>query len=155
MGSGPGDQAGLGALDGSRARLADRVRAPWWYLLGFAAVMGLVCAVPFGTHYLEWGSSGSALLAIAVFAVLQAGFARATGVAIGRRTLQYPSGRVAGIALMVVVVGAVVEEALLLDHARSGIAVVVGIFAVAAAVVCWQAHLRGIRHDLRSGTGSG
>lgn len=151
MGGSSQDQEGLGALGGQRARLAERVRAPWWYLLGFAAVMVLVCAVPFVAGYLSWGGSWSAVLAIVVFALLQVGFARATGVAIGTRTLRYPSGRVAGIALMVVVVAAVVAETILVGHARVGIAVVVGIFAVAVGVVCWQAHLRGIRHDLRKG----
>lgn len=147
-----GAQDAARRLQEQRARLADRVRAPWWYLLGFAAVMALVCAVPFATHYLQWSSGGSAVLAIVVFGLLQLGFARATGVSIGTRTLRYPSGRLAGIVLMVVVVAAIVAEPLLLDSSQGGIAVVVGIVAVAAAVVCWQAHLHGIRHDLRTGT---
>lgn len=148
------EQAKLDELCDGQARLAERVRAPWWYLLGFAVVMALICAVPFAAHYLSWSGSVSALVALVVFFPLQAGLARASGVAIGTRTLRYPSGRVAGIALMVVVIAALVAETLLLDHALGAIAVVAGILAVAVAVICWQAHLRGIRHDLRTGTGS-
>lgn len=147
------DEAGLEALQAQRANLADRLRPPWWYLAGFGIVMVLVCAVPFATRYLSWGN-WSVLLALAVFYLLQAGLARASGVAIGTRTLRYRSGRVAGIALMVVVIGAVVAEILLLDHAQGGRALVLAIFAVAVAVVCWRAHLRGIRHDLCTGAGT-
>ncbi|MGH3094422.1 MAG: hypothetical protein ACRDMV_00300 [Streptosporangiales bacterium] len=149
------DPTGLDELRAQRARLADRLRAPWWYLIGFAVVMALVCAVPFGAHSLGWGASWSGVFAIVVFYPLQAGLARASGVAIGTRTLRYPSGRAAGIALMVAVVAAVVAETVLLDHDRGGTAAVIGIFAVAVAVVCWQAHLRGIRRDLQSGTETG
>lgn len=134
-----------------RARLADQVHAPAWYLAGFAAMMALFLAAPFGTHYLQWAGSVAIVLALVVYFLLQAGLARASGLAIGTRTLRYPSGRAAGIVLMVASVGAFLAETILLQHSQSGDAVGVAILAVAIAVIAWQAHLRGIRRDLRTG----
>lgn len=144
----------LQRLAWQRARLADRVQAPGWYLVAFAATSALIFAAPFGTHYLQWAGSVSILTAMAAFFLLQAGFARASGLAIGTRTLRYPSGRVAGIALIVASVGALLAETILLDHSEVADAVGVAILAVAIGVIAWQAHLRGIRRDLRTGTGS-
>lgn len=143
----------LQRLDQQRARLSGRVQAPAWYLACFGATLALLLAAPFGSHYLRWGGGLSILLAMGVFFVLQAGFARASGLAIGTRTLRYPSGRIAGITLVAACVGAIQAETVLLHHSEGGDAVGVGILAVAIGVVCWQAHLRGIRRDLRSGIG--
>lgn len=145
------DRQGLAQLDEQRGRLADRVQPPWWYLAGFALIMAVVCAMPFATRYLDWAAGWPAMLALLVFYALQWALGTTTGVSIGTRTLRYPSGRVAGIAMMVVVVAAIVAETILLGHGLDGEALVAGIFAVAAAVVCQQAHLRGIRRDLRAG----
>jgi len=144
----------LQRLAWQRARLADRVQASGWYLVAFAVTLALVLAAPFGTHYLQWAGSVSILMAMAVFFLLQAGFARASGLAIGTRTLRYPSGRAAGIALIVASVGALLAETILLDHSEVADAVGVAILAVAIGVIAWQAHLRGIRRDLRTGTGA-
>lgn len=143
----------LQRLARQRARLADRVQAPAWYLAAFAATMTLIFAAPFGTHYLHWAGSVSILLALAAFFLLQAGFARASGLAIGTRTLRYPSGRIAGVALLVASAGALLAETILLRHSEGGDAIAVGILAVAIGTICWQAHLRGIRRDLRAGIG--
>lgn len=144
---------GLQRLEWHRARLADRVQATGWYLAGFGAAMALLFAAPFGTHYLHWAGGVSILLAMVVFFLLQAGFARASGLAIGTRTLRYPSGRIPGIVLLVASVSALLSETILLHHSQAGDAIAVGVFAVAVGTACWQAHLRGIRHDLRAGIG--
>jgi hypothetical protein len=154
MGNTHEDAVGLEQLRGQRARLANRLRAPWWYWAGVTVVMALMCAAPFGGHYLHWGGSWPVVAAAVVFFPLQVGLARACGVDIGTRTLRYRSGRAAGFALGVVVVWAWIGETLLLDRGRGSIAIVVGIVAVAAADVCWKAHLRGIRRDLQNAGGS-
>ena len=148
------DVAELERLRAQRAQLANRVRAPWWYLAAFAVVLALICAVPIASHYLSGLGNWSALVAIVVFYLLQGALARASGVAVGTRTLRYPSGRAAGIAMMVVVVAAVVAEMVLLRRGLLGAAIVVGVLATAVGAGCQQAHLRGIRRDLRTGGGT-
>src|SRR5579875_7203 len=144
------DAAELEQLRAQRAHLADRLRAPWWYLAGFAVVLALTLAVPIGMHY--FGGAGNwSMAALVLWFLLQGALARASGVAVGTRTLRYPSGRAAGIAMMVVVVAALIAEMLLTRHGLVAEAIVVGVLATAVGVGCWQAHLRGIRRDLRTG----
>jgi len=38
-----------------RARLADRMRLPWWYLAGAAILWAVVFAGPFSSRYLPQG----------------------------------------------------------------------------------------------------
>ncbi len=147
----PQDVAELGQLRAQREQLANRVRAPWWYLAGYAGVLALICAVPFGSHYFRGTWSWSGLVAIALFYLLQRALARVTGVAVGTRTLRYPSGRPAGIMLMMVVTAAVVAEMVLITRGLTVAAIVAGVLATAVGTACHQAHLRGIRRDLRMG----
>ena len=51
------DPAALELLRAQRARLADRMRPPWWYLAGIAILWALVFAGPFGSRYLPRGVS--------------------------------------------------------------------------------------------------
>jgi hypothetical protein len=131
------DPAALELLRLQRSRLADRMRPPWWYLPGIAILWALVFAAPFGSRYLPQGVRTWPILlaAVAVACLLQWGLARATGIAVNTRMLRYPSGRPAGIAIIVA-------------------AIVVAALAVAAEVAAQQAHLRGIRQDLRAGGGA-
>lgn len=144
----------LQRVDWQRARLADRVQAPAWYLASFAGTLAVLVAAPFGSHYLHWGSGVSILAAMAIFFVLQAGFARASGIAIGTRTLRFPSGRAAGIGLVVASVAGISVETVLLHRSQVGDAIGVGILAVAVGVVCWRFHLQRIRRDVRTGIAS-
>ena len=149
MNDGAQDTAELEQLRAQRAQLADRLRAPWWYLPVFTVGMALICAVPIGTHYVAEEGNWSTIVALVLFYLLQQALARSTGVAVSR-TLRYPSGRAAGIAMMAVVVAALVAEWLLLRHAMVTAAIVAAVLATVIAAVCQQAHLRGIRHDLRT-----
>jgi hypothetical protein len=144
----------LEQLRAQRAELADRVRAPWWYLAAFAVSLAVVCAVPVASHYSSIAGGWPDLAALAVFYLLQAALARVSGVSIGTRTLRYPSGRAAGVAMIVVVVAAVVAEGLLLRHGLLAAAVATGLAGAVAGTGCQLAHLRGIRRDLRAGRGA-
>ena len=97
------DPAALERLRVQRARLADRMRPPWWYLTGIAILYALVFAVPFTSRLLGisiWPIFGAAL---AVACLLQWGMTRATGMKVGFRNLRYPaSGRPTRIAVVVV-----------------------------------------------------
>ena len=89
-----------------------------------------------------------------VFFLLQYALARVSGVDVGIRTWQYPSGRAWTIALVVVIFAASWVESLLLEHGLLAAAIVVGVLATVAGTVCWQGHLRGIRRDLETGRGA-
>jgi hypothetical protein len=147
--------AELELLRAQRARLASRLKTPWWYVAGIAFAWAVAFAVPIGSRYLTGAGIGGTLLAIVVFYLLQHVLARVSGVNVGTRTLyQYPSGRVAGIAMIVLIVAASEVETLLLKHGLLAAAIVVGVLATLAGTGCWQAHLRGIRRDLETGRGA-
>lgn len=154
MNDAAGPQAELEQLQVQRARLAGRVRPPWWYLPGSTVTLGLVLAVPFTAHYLPALAAWPAVAAIALFWLLQRSMARATGVAVGTRTLRYPSARAAGIALLAVAAAAIVAETVLLGQSLPGAAIAAGILAAVAGAACLQAQLAGIRRDLHSGAGA-
>jgi len=147
------DPAALELLRVQRGRLADRMRPPWWYLTGVAIMYALVFAVPFGQRYLSQGFSIWPIFAaaLAVACLLQWGLARATGIAVATRTLRYPAGRPARIAMIVVSFVALVTETFLIDRGLPAAAIVVAALAVVAEVAAQQAALRGIRQELRAG----
>ena len=150
------DPAALERLRVQRGRLADRMRPPWWYLTGVAIMYALVFAVPFGQRYLSQGFSIWPIFvaALAVACLLQWGLTRATGIAVAIGSLRYPSGRPAEIAIIVVAAAALVTEFFLIDRGLLVAAIVVAALAVAAEVAAQQAHMRGIRQDLRAGGGA-
>jgi hypothetical protein len=146
--------AELVLLRAQRARLASRLKTPWWYLAGMAGVMALAFAMPIGAHYLVGAGLWCSLLSIAVFYLLQHALARASGVVVGQRAWKYRSGRVWTIAMAMVIFAASAVETLLLDHGLLVVAIVVGVLAALAGMGCWQGHLRGIRRDLETGRGA-
>jgi hypothetical protein len=150
------DAAALERLRVQRIRLADRMRPPWWYLPGAAIGWTLAFAAPFGSRFLPQGVSTWPILVatLAVFYLLQRGLARATGIALATRTLRYPSGRPAGIAIIVVMIAVVATETVLIRRGLLVAAIVVAALAVVVEVAGQQAHLRGIRQDLRAGRGA-
>jgi hypothetical protein len=150
------DPAALELLRVQRSRLADRMRPPWWYPPGIAILWALVFACPFTSRYLPQGVRTWPILvaAAAVACLLQWGLARATGIAVATRMFRYPSGRPAGIAIIVVGVAALVTETSLIRRDLIVAAIVVAALAVVAEVVGQQVHLRGIRQDLRAGEGA-
>ena len=99
-----------------RSRLADRMRPPWWYLSGIAILYALIFAAPFSQRFLPQGVHTWPILvaAVAVACLLQWGLARATGIAVNTRMLRCPSGRPAGIAMIVVGIAAFGTEAFLI-----------------------------------------
>src|ERR1700730_3973193 len=150
------DPAALERLRGQRSRLADRMRPPWWYLTGVVILWALTFACPFSSRFLPQGVRTWPILvaAVAVACLLQWGLARATGIAVAIGALRYPSGRPAEIAIIVVAAAALVTEAFLIRRGLLGAAIVVAALAVVAEVAGQQAHLRGIRQDLRAGGGA-
>ena len=146
----------LGLLRVQWGRLADRLRPPWWYLAGIALLWALVFAAPFSSRYLPQGvKTWPILLAVLVVAcLLQWGLARATGIAVAIGSLRYPSGRPAGIAMLVVSIAANGTETSLIRRGLLAAAIVVAALAVAAEVAAQQALLRAIRQDLRAGGGA-
>jgi hypothetical protein len=150
------DPAALELLRVQRSRLADRMRPPWWYLTGIAIVWALVFAAPFSSRYLPQGVRIWPILAatLAVACLMQWGLARATGIAVATRMLRYPSGRPAGIAIIVVGTATIVTEIFLIRRGLLVAAIIVAALAVVVEVACQQAHLRGIRQDLRGGGGA-
>ena len=150
------DPAALELLRVQRSRLADRMRPPWWYLAGIGILWALIFAAPFSSRFLPQGVRTWPILlaAVAVACLLQWGLARATGIAVATGSLRYPSGRPAVIAIIVVSVAALVTETSLIRRGLLAAAIVVAALAVAAEVAAQQAHLRGIRQDLRGGGGA-
>jgi hypothetical protein len=150
------DPAALEQLRVQRGRLADRMRPPWWYLAGIGILWALAFAAPFNSRYLPHGVRTWPILlaALAVAGLLQWGLARATGLAVAIGAFRYPSGRPAEIAIVVVGAATLVTEFFLIDRGRIVAAIVVAALAVAAEVALQQAHMRGIRQDLRAGGGA-
>ena len=146
--------AELELLRAQRAQLARRLKTPWWYVAGTAFAWAVAFAMPIGSHYLTGAGIGGALLAIVVFLLLQHALARVSGVDVGIRTWQYPSGRAWTIAIVVVIFAASWLESILLEHGLLAAAIVVGVLATLAGTVCWLGHLRGIRRDLETGRGA-
>ncbi len=150
------DPAALERLRVQRGRLADRMRPPWWYLTGIGILWALTFAAPFSSRYLPHGvRTWPILLAVLALAcLLQWGLTRATGIAVATGSLRYPSGRPAEIAIIVVAAAAIVTEFFLIDRGLLVAAIAVATLGVAAEVPLQQAHLRGIRQDLRAGGGA-
>jgi hypothetical protein len=151
-----GDPAALERLRVQRSRLADRMRAPWWYLTGIAVLYTLAFATPFSQRYLPqrvpiWPIL---LAALALTCLMQWGLTRVTGINVGFPDLTYRPGRPARIAMLVVSLAAIVTEHFLIDSGLIVAAIAVAILAVVAGVVSVQAALRGIREDLRRGGGA-
>lgn len=146
--------AELELLRAQRAQLANRLKTPWWYVAGMAFVWAVAFAMPIGAHYLTGAGIGGVLLVIVVIFPLQYALARVSGVDVGVRTWQYPSGRPWTIALVVLIFAASWVESLLLSRGVLAAAIVVGVLAAVAGTVCWQGHLRGIRRDLETGRGA-
>jgi hypothetical protein len=150
-----GDPAALAQLRVQRGRLADRMRAPWWYLTGVAIMYALVFAVPFTSRFLGLSIWPIFVAAAAVAGLLQWGMTRATGIKVGFRNLRYPAaGRPVRITVVVVSVAAIVTEHFLIERGLLAAAIVVAALAVVAEVACQQAALRGIRQELRTGIGA-
>jgi len=150
------DPAALELLRVQRSRLADRLRPPWWYLPGIAIVWALTFAAPFSSRFSPQGVRiWPILLAVlAVACLLQWGLARATGVAVAVGSLRYPSGRTAEIAIVVLAAATIWTEFFLIDRGLTGVAIAVAALAVLAEAALQQAHMRGIRKDLRAGGGA-
>ena len=150
------DPAALERLRVQRSRLADRMRPPWWYPAGIAIMYALVFAAPFTSRFLPQGVRTWPILVtvVAVACLLQWGLARATGVSVATRMLRYPSGRPAGIAIIVMGTAAIVTGAFLIRRGLLAAAIVVAALAVMAEVAAQQAAFRGIRQDLRAGEGA-
>ena len=110
--------------------------------------------MPIGSHYLTGAGIGGTLLVIVVLFLLQYALARVSGVDVGIRTWQYPSGRAWTVAIAVIIFAASAAEGLLLEHGLLAVAIVVGVLATLAGTVCWLGHLRGIRRDLETGRGA-
>ena len=146
--------AELELLRAQRAQLASRLKTPWWYVAGTAFAWAVAFAMPIGSHYLTGAGIGGSLLVIVVFLLLQHALARVSGVDVGIRTWQYPSGRAWTIAIVVVIFAASWLESILLEHGLLAAAIVVGVLATLAGTVCWLGHLRGIRRDLETGRGA-
>ena len=146
--------AELELLRAQRAQLASRLKTPWWYVAGVAFAWAVAFAMPIGSHYLTGAGIGGTLLVIVMFVLLQYALARVSGVDVGIRTWQYPSGRAWTVAIVVIIFAASAAEGLLLEHGLLAVAIVVGVLATLAGTVCWLGHLRGIRRDLETGRGA-
>jgi hypothetical protein len=148
------DPAALELLRVQRARLADRLRPPWWYLTGVAIMFALVFAFPFASRFLGvsiWPFFVAALVA----AVPLWGWTRATGIKMGFRNLSSPGpGRPARYAVVVVSLGGIAAVHLLVDRGLIVAAIAVAALAVAAEVALQLVLLRGIRQELRGGGGA-
>ena len=152
------DPAALELLRVQRSHLADRLQPPWWYLTGSAISWAVLFAGPFILHYLlhgvpRWPSLILTAAALCLLRLLPWGLTRATGIAVRLRNLRY-RGRPALIAMIVVWFAADETENFLIRHGLLAAAIVVAALAVAAEVAAQQAHLRGIRQDLRAGGGA-
>src|ERR1039457_2251714 len=151
MGDVARDPAALELLRVQRSRLADRMRPPWWYLPGMAILWALTFTAPFSSRYFPQGFKIFPILlaVVAVAWLLQWGLTRATGIAVAIGSLRYPSGRPAEIAVVVGCLATIATEYFLIDRGP----IVVAALAVVAEVAAQQAHMRGIRQDLRAGGG--
>jgi len=150
------DPAALELLRVQRARLANRMRLPWWYLTGSAILWALVFAGPFSSRYLPRGVPTWPIFvaAVAVACLMQWGLTRATGIKLPFRNLRYRPGRPVGIAILVVFLAASETEFLLIRRDLIVAAIVVAALAVVAEMACLQAALRVTRRELRGGGGA-
>jgi hypothetical protein len=149
------EPAALELLRVQRARLADRLRPPWWYLTGVAIMFALVFAFPFASRFLGVSIWPFFVAALAVAVPLQWGWTRATGIKMGFRNLSSPGpGRPARYAVVVVSLGGTATVHLLVDRGLIVGAVAVAALAVAAEVALQLVLLRGIRQELRGGGGA-
>jgi hypothetical protein len=148
------DPAALELLRVQRARLADRLQPPWWYLAGVAIMFALVFAFPFASRFLGV-SIWPFFVAALVVAVPLWGWTRATGIKMGFRNLSSPGpGRPARYAVVVVSLGGTATVHLLIDRGLIVAAIAVAALAVAAEVALQLVLLRGIRQELRGGEGT-
>ncbi len=148
------DPAALELLRVQRARLADRLRPPWWYLAGVATMFALVFAFPFASRFLGVSIWPFVVAALAVAVPLQLGWTRVTGIKMGFRNLSSPGpGRPARYAVVVVSLGGTVTVHLLIDRGLIAAAIAVAALAVAAEVALQLVLLRGMRQELRDGEG--
>jgi hypothetical protein len=148
------DPATLDLLRVQRARLADRLRARWWYLAGVAVAYALVFAFPFASRYFGISMWPFLVAVLAVACPVQWGMNRVTGIKVGFRNLRYPaSGRPTRIAVVVVSLGTITTEHFLIERDLIAAAIAVAAVAVAAEVALVQVTLRGIRQELRDGEG--
>ena len=156
MGDVARDPAALELLRVQRARLADRMRLPWWYLTGSAILWALVFSGPFSSRYLPQGVPTWAILVVflGMVCLMQWGLARATGIKLPFRNLRYRPGRPVGIAILVVSLAASETEFLLIRRDLIVAAIVVAALAVVAEMACQQAALRVTRRELRGGGGA-
>ena len=150
------DPAALEQLRVQRARLAGRMRLPWWYLAGSAILWALTFAGPFSSRYLPQGVPTWPIFvaAVAVACLMQWGLTRATGIKLPFRNLRYRPGRPVGIAILVVFLAASETEFLLIRRDLIVAAIVVAALAVVAEMACLQAALRVTRRELRGGGGA-
>jgi hypothetical protein len=157
------DPATLELLQRQRNRLADRLRVPWWFLVGTAIGYALVFAGPFATRYLPQGyywALAAATLPVAF--LLQWGLDRATGMKVGPRLprvlrdglFYYRPGRPALIAMLVVSLAAISAESSLIRHGLIASAIVVAALGVVVEVALVRVRLWGIRQALREGGGA-
>jgi hypothetical protein len=156
MGDVARDPAALELLRVQRARLADRMRLPWWYLAGSAILWALVFAGPFSSRYLPQGFPTWPIFvaAVAVACLMQWGLTRATGIKLPFRNLRDRPGRPVGIAILVVFLAASQTEFLLIRRDLIVAAIVVAVLAVVAEMACLQAALRVTCRELRGGGGA-
>jgi len=148
------DRAALEQLRVQRERLADRMRAPWWYLTGAAILFAVAFASPFSSRYLPPGVPTWPVLvaALALAVLLHWALTRSTGISIGIPDLTYRPGRPARIGMLIVSAAALLTERFLIDRGLLAAAAVVALLAVVAGVVSVRAAIRGIRQHLRQGS---
>jgi hypothetical protein len=150
-----GDPAALELLRMQRARLADRMRLPWWYLTGMAILWALVFAGPFRSRYFpQLPTWPIALAAVAVACLLQWGLTRATGIKLPFRNLRYRPGRPVGMAILVVSLAASETEFLLIRRGLLVAPIAAAALAVVAEMALLQAALRVTRREPRGGGGT-
>jgi len=150
-----GDPAPLELLRMQRGRLADRIRAPWWYLTGMGFLWALVFAGPFCSHYLSPGLTTwpSLVVALPVVVLLQWGMTRTSGMKTGFRNLSYRPARPAGITMLVVSLAGSGFEHYLIDRRLIALAILVAVLGVAAELAATLAMQQAIRQAIRAGEG--
>ena len=137
-----------------RARLADQVRPPWWYLAGSWIMVAMLFASPFADHYVSAFGDWLILAGLALYYLLQWAMARVTGVSVKVWTLGDRSSRAPGTALLAAGTAAIVAEFILLGHGLTAAAAVLAVIASAVWAAWLPFRLKGIRRDLRNGAGA-